>query len=228
MNSYRNQNGFSLIEIVIAMSIIVILVGTITPALTSQIKREKAKKEAGELNSIHDAVENYFSDTSEFPKGILDLLAEKSELPGWAGPYYTPGLSLFSSGRTKPEQDEWGRDYVTKITGESSYLIRSAGPDAVQDTKDDISITVDVTHVRRNKTMEELDVISSALLKYNKAYAEKDPLLPSWSYIHGKLVSYNLLPSGGKTYENDGWGLPYEPDPPGVTPVVKITSSKLK
>ncbi len=228
MKPESRKNGFSLIELVIAMSIIVILVGTITPALTSEVKRQKAKKEAGELNTIQEAVENYFSDTSQFPTGILDLMAEKSQLQGWAGPYYSPGVSLFSSGRTKPEQDEWGRDYVAKATGDSTYLVCSAGPDAVQDTKDDISITVDVTHIRRGKTLEELEVINSAILKYNKVYAETDPLLADWNYIHGKLIYYNLLPSGGKAYEKDGWDLPYEPDPLGVTPVVKITSSKLK
>ena len=70
-------------------------------------------------------------------------------------------------------------------------------------------------------------MINAAILAYNKVYIGSDPLLPSWPSILSKLVAKGFLPSGTSTYDTDGWNTPYVPDPQGVSPVVRVTSSNL-
>jgi type II secretory pathway pseudopilin PulG len=213
-----------LIELVIAVSIMVVIMGIALPAISSETRRQKTREEIKELNSIKEAVENFFQDNFEFPDEIGDLLEDTGDFPSWAGPYYSPGLSMFGTGTSNPRKDAWNVDYRITAGGFSTFSVESAGPDREFDTDDDLVAAIDVSFIRRETTLEELDVINNAIRFYNSVYIGSDPLLPDWVYIHQKLVEKGYIPAGDSTYERDGWDEFYVPDPAGAVPVVRVKS----
>jgi len=204
-----------------------IIVGMALPAFTTSTKRKKLYREKEKLNALKEASENYFEDTFQFPLGLDDLVSDAHHASGWTGPYYTPGLALYGGQGAPDMKDEWGEDYLFQQTPPSKLVIRSRGPDLVLNTGDDLTVTADVTFIRRQVTLDELSVINAAILAYNKVYIGSDPLLPSWPSILSKLRAKGFLPSGTTTYDRDGWNTPYVPDPLGVSPVVRVTSGNL-
>lgn len=220
-----SRSGFSLIELIVSLSIMTILVGFSVPVIATEVKRQKVKAEKKELNAIKTAIVEYFDDTFAFPSSLDELITNGDGLSGWAGPYYSPSLSLYGSGGSSPTEDEWGTTYTMVAGGVSSRVVTSSGSDHAFGTGDDISVTADVTPVRRKITAEELDVINSAITSYNVTYMKSNPLLPDWTSILARLKATGYLPNGDTTYEKDGWDLPYVADPVGVTPVVRVSST---
>jgi len=219
-----DKRGFSLIELVIAISIMTIIMGITLPVMSSEVTRQKIRKEIEELNRIKEGVENFFQDNFAFPDDITDLLEDSGDFYNWAGPYYNPGLSIFGSGDADPTKDEWKQDYRITLVDSSNFTVESPGSDREFDSDDDLVAAVDVTFIRREKTLEELAILNSAVLSYNSVYIGSDPLLPDWMYIHQKLVDKGYLPQGDSTYERDGWEEFYQPDPAGAVPVVRVRS----
>jgi len=220
-----SRRGFSLIELIVSLSIMTILVGFSVPVIATEVKRQKVKAEKVELNAIKTAVVEYFDDTFTFPSSLGELVVNGDGVSGWAGPYYSPSLSLYGSGGSTATEDEWGTTYNMAAGGLSSRVVTSAGPDHAFGTGDDIAVTADVTSVRRKTTIEELEVINNAIVAYNVTYLSSNPLLPNYTTILSRLKATGYLPNGDTTYDQDGWNLAYVPDPVGVTPVVRVTSS---
>lgn len=221
----KNEHGFSLMELIVSLSIMTILVGFTVPVIATEVKRQKIKAEKSELNAIKNAIEDYFEDTVTFPSALGELVTNGDGVSGWAGPYYNPSLSLYASGGSAATEDEWGSTYGLTAPSTSSRVVTSPGADKASGTGDDISVTVDVTSIRRKITATELDVINNAITLYNSKYQSSSPLLANYTYILSRLQATSYLPNGDTTYEKDGWNLPYVADPIGVTPVVRVTSS---
>lgn len=222
------SSGFSLLEIIVAMAILALLVGAAIPVVSVSIDRSKKKETREELNALKEGVEAYFHDVWVLPGELGQLLENKSKVKGWAGPYINPPLALNSSTLPDISKDAWNQDYILKYTGSSGLEIQSPGPDGTPKTSDDIIIQVDVTYIRRESTIEELEIINSAIQTYNKAYLGEDPLPPDWDLIVSKLVFRGFLPAGNEDLETDGWGQAYQPDPLKKAPVVRVTSANLE
>lgn len=98
----HNQSGFTLAEMMIAISIITILVIASTMAGLNAIKHAQALEAAHQLQEVHDAVKVYFADTHSFPRtntitNAADpaengLLTEHPGVTGWNGPYIRDNL----------------------------------------------------------------------------------------------------------------------------------------
>ena len=220
-----SRKGFSLIELVVVISIMSIMVGIAVPALTTEVKRQKVNVQIGEMDAIRTGIENYFHDTSIFPEDMGELRLNTAGVSGWVGPYYLPRPSVLWSGGAGYDTDVWGNRYRARPLGFSLYEVRSSGLDAVFNSNDDIFVEANVEYIRREKTVEELEVINSAITSYNEVYIGSEPLLPNWTWILQALVQKGYLPLGDTTYDTDGWENPYVPDPVGVTPVVRATST---
>lgn len=168
------KSGFTLIEVVIVLSIIAVLAGAITPLVFQAIyaRREQATRE--ELKTIKKAIigeAKKIAHGEEFTFGFagdvgnvpttLDRLKTIGTLPafsfdttknmgaGWNGPYM---MEQFGG----DFEDPYGTEYIysttvytnTDLGVEVKAKITSAGPDSIPGTSDDLSIEILEPEVR--------------------------------------------------------------------------------
>lgn len=70
----RNVNGFSLLEMLIVVSIILILATIAVPKFTSASKTAKIAKIQADLHTISNAAALYEIDNGEYPSSVADLV----------------------------------------------------------------------------------------------------------------------------------------------------------
>ena len=94
--------GFTLIELVVVIAIIAVLTGSLLPSIQNFIRRSQATRTAGELKTIHEAMNRYLADVGRYPPAPLEQLGRRwgadaglvdrgmvvgSHLSNWNGPY---------------------------------------------------------------------------------------------------------------------------------------------
>ena len=71
------QQGFTLIELMIVMSLIVILASIGLAVYTNSITRAKESVLKEDLFRMRDAIDQYYSDKGKYPSSLQDLVSEK-------------------------------------------------------------------------------------------------------------------------------------------------------
>ena len=93
------RRGFTLIELLIVISVIAILALIVVPKLMGAGRKAKEAALRGNLTQLRNAVEQFQSDTGEYPADLADLVAANQaavsngdDLPSnsYKGPYLTP------------------------------------------------------------------------------------------------------------------------------------------
>ncbi len=223
----QSNSGFTLLEMIVCVAIMAIVVGAAVP-VTSKVLSYKARNATREeLEYLSGACADYFQDVGSFPASLEALIVQPSPkiAPSWAGPYL-PGV-VTDKITNKPGYlvDAWSRAYTLKATGDV-LRIRSLGEDATADSDDDIWIELDVTWIRREKTLERRDTLNRAIGLYNPLYMNTDPLPVNFTTARKKLVAAKLLPDDA-VYATDAWGDAFVVDPAGKLPVVRVESIHL-
>ena len=155
--SLRGKNGFSLVEGIIVIAIIVGLAGVVVPIVSQEVKDSKKSQALADINRLATGLNQYIKDTLYFPTGKegattfhflytdgnapdnnLFATGESSHIKSflvenrcggnrWKGPYLN-GLPC----------DPWGNAYLVNVQGfynqSERAMILSAGPDGVVDT----------------------------------------------------------------------------------------------
>ncbi len=227
-NSLRRSfsgGGFTLIEMVVAITIISIMVGAAVPVTSKILTYQARKATRQELQTLADAAAEYFRDTLVMPTTIQDLLVDPG-VDGWSGPYLPGVVADRLTGKVGYQVDAWSRDYRVVISG-SVLSIQSQGEDATWGTSQDLVLDLDVTPLRREETLDRLRIANSAIQRYNAALDVGEPGLPAdWSTARATLVTAGYLPNDTR-YQTDAWGADFVEDPVGLTPVVRIKSTNL-
>ncbi len=132
-----NKKGFTLIELMIVVVIIVALASMVVPRLSGRTEQaKKAVAKADISSNIAMALKLYELDNGNFPtteQGLEALASAPSSAPvpsNWNGPYLE-NVPL----------DPWGNVYKYKCPGGSNkatYDLYSMGKDALEGTDDDI------------------------------------------------------------------------------------------
>lgn len=123
------KNGFSFIEIMIAVVIMGVLAGVIAPAYFSYVARAKTRTTEANLRVTKQAITAFHGDTGRYPESLLDLNRkplDDSIAKKWAGPY----LEL-KDGDDVP-LDGYGNDLIYQRSepgAEKPYLLYSHGPE---------------------------------------------------------------------------------------------------
>ena len=118
------QAGFTLVEMLVVITIIGLIMGLIGPRVLSYLGESKVKAAKIQLQSFASALDLFYLDAGRFPSTAEGLAALVRQTPGvaaWNGPYLR--------GSTVPN-DPWNHGYVYRSPGERSpYDIISLGSD---------------------------------------------------------------------------------------------------
>lgn len=134
----RERPGFTLMELLLVMAILVILLGLVAPRFMGTQKKANINAAKSQIGLFKPALDMYATDLNTYPtteQGLTSLL----EVPGdienpkkWTGPYVD----------TLPK-DPWGHDYQYAYPPTNNKKdfpdIWSLGPDGEDGTEDDIT-----------------------------------------------------------------------------------------
>ncbi len=120
----RRQRGFTLLELLVVMFILVTLAGVVTVLVIQRVEQAKHARAVSDIEALGSAIEQYRLDNSAFPTLLDDLRTKPTGdgTPKWNGPYIK-----------KPVPDDpWGRPYEYHVPGDhnaESYDLYSLGKD---------------------------------------------------------------------------------------------------
>jgi general secretion pathway protein G len=157
MQKQNGSAGFTMIEMIVVLAIIVSLAGVIIPVVSGELDDAKQARAVTDLGRLASAIEHYVKDTGFKPTGTrgahfyhwgytngdqptsndfndgrsvhLRRFLEENDLGGpyWKGPYLT-----------ELGADPWGRAYLVNLQGyfsSENVLVLSAGPNGVVETE---------------------------------------------------------------------------------------------
>ena len=104
--SRRTREGYSLLEILVVLSIIALIAAVVGPRLFAQLDKSKTQTARLQIRSLEAALETMRLDIGRLPteqEGLGLLMQANAEaVPGWSGPYLDKALP----------SDPWARPYI--------------------------------------------------------------------------------------------------------------------
>jgi general secretion pathway protein G len=120
----RGEAGFTLVELLVMLTILVLLAALVGPRVIGYIGTSKVKTAKIQIESLTAALQLYRIDNGQYPsssQGLRALVERPASAPGWNGPYL--------SKRELP-RDPWGREYIYRAPGQrGDFDIVSLGAD---------------------------------------------------------------------------------------------------
>ena len=118
------QRGFTLIEMLVVISIIGLIMALVGPRVLNYLSESKTKTAKIQIESFASSLDLYFLDTGRYPtgsEGLVALVQKPGNVASWNGPYL--------KGAAVPA-DPWGNPYVYRAPGQhGAYDIISYGSD---------------------------------------------------------------------------------------------------
>jgi general secretion pathway protein G len=118
------EAGFTLVEMLVVITIIGLIMGLIGPRVLNYLSESKVKAAKIQLQSFAGALDLFYLDAGRFPsaaEGLAVLVRRTPGVAAWNGPYLKGG--------TVPN-DPWNNAYVYRSPGERGpYDIMSYGSD---------------------------------------------------------------------------------------------------
>jgi general secretion pathway protein G len=130
----KNQSAFTLLEIMLVVTIIALLLGAAIYKLGGNVEYARHTKIAGDIQSINTQLKLYESMNGFYPtteQGLEALVVQPS-----TDPQPQRWYQLFK----EMPQDPWHNNYIYRNPGQKNpggYDLYSAGPDRKPDTSDD-------------------------------------------------------------------------------------------
>jgi general secretion pathway protein G len=121
----RTDEGFTLVEVIVVLSIMALVMGLVGPRVLGYLTSSKVKTAQIQAETLANAVELFFIDNGRYPQdseGLNALIVPPASLGTWNGPYL--------KGLTVP-LDPWGKPYQYRTTERGrSFVITFADPAA--------------------------------------------------------------------------------------------------
>ena len=118
----RGEDGFTLIEILVVITIIGLIMGLVGPRVLNYLSESKVKAAKIQIESFAGALDLYYLDLGRYPttaQGLTALAQRPGGASAWNGPYLKNGAV---------PKDPWGHPYVYRSPGEhGAYDIVSYG-----------------------------------------------------------------------------------------------------
>lgn len=120
----RNEAGFSLMELLIALVILALIAGVVGPRVIGYLSRAKSQTASVQISNIKAALNMYLLDVGRYPaeqEGLKALIEPPAGVSGWAGPYLDD---------ESVPLDPWGFPYAYSIEeGRRGFKVISLGRD---------------------------------------------------------------------------------------------------
>jgi general secretion pathway protein G len=118
------QQGFTLVEMLVVISIIGLIMGLIGPRVLNYLSESKVKTARIQLQSFASGLDLFYLDAGRFPstsEGLAALMQRSPGVAAWNGPYL--------KGNSLPN-DPWNHPYIYRAPGDRApYEIISYGSD---------------------------------------------------------------------------------------------------
>lgn len=135
----RNRRGFTLLELMIVLVILVGLIALVGPRLLGTQAKADVKSTKTQIGNLESALKLYTVDLRTFPsteeglQALLKVPDDEQKAKKWEGPYLDDEVV---------PRDAWGNAFVYEYpptNGTRDFPnISSAGPDGQPNTEDDI------------------------------------------------------------------------------------------
>jgi general secretion pathway protein G len=120
----RTQAGFTLVEMLVVISIIGLIVALVGPRVLNYLTESKVKAAKIQIEGFSTALDLFYLDLGRYPsgsEGLAALTERPGSADGWSGPYLRGGLV---------PNDPWGHSYLYRAPAERGpYEIISFGSD---------------------------------------------------------------------------------------------------
>ncbi|TQF42632.1 general secretion pathway protein GspG [Bradyrhizobium sp. UNPF46] len=120
------QDGFTLVEMLVVITIIGLVVGLVGPRVLNHLSESKTKAARIQIEGFAQALDLYYLDNGTYPAssvGLTALVQKPSNVERWNGPYLKGNLV---------PNDPWGKPYVYAFPGTHglAYDLASLGADS--------------------------------------------------------------------------------------------------
>jgi general secretion pathway protein G len=125
----RNENGFTLLEILAVLTLLAFLVTMVAPNIINNLQKGQVNAVKSQISSTENVLNSYYLDNSCYPtteQGLKALIEKPTAPPipdSWNGPYLQ---------KNKIPTDPWGHElhYVSPgVHNPQSYDLFSLGKD---------------------------------------------------------------------------------------------------
>jgi general secretion pathway protein G len=130
----RKQQGFTLLEIMLVVTIIALLLGAAIYKMAPAVDVAKGTRTQADIQGIRTMLLAYSGRNGFYPTTEQGLKALVNK------PETEPIPTNWSRLMDEVSKDAWGSEYIYRCPGiknPSSYDLYSAGPDRIPDTQDD-------------------------------------------------------------------------------------------
>jgi general secretion pathway protein G len=121
----RIQSAFTLVELLLVMTILAILAGIVLPKMAGRGEEARVAAVKTQISTLGTALGAYEVDNGFYPRGregLECLMVKPRYAMNWHGPYMEKDIPL----------DPWGKPYVYECPGRhnpSGYDLYATGPD---------------------------------------------------------------------------------------------------
>lgn len=123
INRICRRAGFSLIELLVVITILSLLAGIVYNRVSQNIDKAKVAEAKTQIQNFSNAVEQFHIDTQKYPttqQGLTSLITNPGA-DGWQGPYMQ---------KSAVPKDPWGKEYQYVSPGvHGDFDISSLGKD---------------------------------------------------------------------------------------------------
>lgn len=126
--------GFSLMEIMIAITILGLIMAMVGPALQNTLKKAKKRTATSTMRGFKDAISSYQMDVGQLPQSLKDLIVQPRDEKAkkkWEGKYID---------KEEIPEDPWGENFIYKVGasgGKHPYELYSRGPSGAEAPKEE-------------------------------------------------------------------------------------------